>query len=146
MTWTQFMDMHSGGGTKHKYEYIYIEAPENEARVIFYNRFGTSPDRVSCTCCGEDYSVTESTTLEQATAYNRGCRYISEGNARGRYLEHGEPVPDGWKLSGFQGFHDKQLTLAEYIETSGVHIIRDSDVRPGERVGSVPEQGFVWQD
>lgn len=36
--WTEFWDMHSGGGQKEKWAKIYIEAPEEEARVIFYNR------------------------------------------------------------------------------------------------------------
>ena len=63
MTWTQFWDMHSGGSLKEQWQYIYIEAPEDEARVIFYNRFDHSPDRVTCTCCGEDYSVSEDADL-----------------------------------------------------------------------------------
>ena len=76
--WTSFMDMHSGGGTKEEpYEYIYIEAPENEAITIFYNRFGHNPHRVTCTCCGEDYSVSSDETLELITAYNRGSGKIS---------------------------------------------------------------------
>lgn len=75
MPWTQFWDMHSGGDLKEKpYHMIYIEAPKDEARVIFYNRFGHNPERVSCTCCGEDYSVSEEPTLEQLTGYHRGCR------------------------------------------------------------------------
>jgi hypothetical protein len=70
--WTEFMDMHSGGGCKEEpYEYIYIQAPEEEARVIFYNRFGHDPDRVSCTCCGQDYSVTEYDSLDKATEFER---------------------------------------------------------------------------
>ena len=48
--WTLFWDMASGGDTKEEpYENIYIEAPEEEAKVIFYNRFGHNPERVSCT-------------------------------------------------------------------------------------------------
>lgn len=70
--WTRFMDMHSGGGTKEEpYEYIYIEAPVSEAKVIFYNRFGHNPERVTCTCCGEDYSIDAEETLEKATEYER---------------------------------------------------------------------------
>jgi hypothetical protein len=66
------MDMHSGGGLKEPpYGYIYIQAPEEEACVIFYHRFGHSPHRISCTCCGEDYSVMEYETLEDATSYKR---------------------------------------------------------------------------
>jgi hypothetical protein len=76
-TWTRFMDMHSGGGTKEKWQYIYIEAPESEAKVIFYNRFGHNPDRVSCTCCGNDYIISEG-PLDQITAYERGCAYSNE--------------------------------------------------------------------
>ena len=44
--WTHFWDMHSGGGQKEKFGHCYIEAPENEAKVIFYNRFGHNPERV----------------------------------------------------------------------------------------------------
>ena len=100
--WTAFMDMHSGGGTKEgSFERIYIEAPEEEAHVIFYNRFGHSPSRVSCTCCGEDYSTTMYDTLEEAMA-SAGAR----------------------------------PTL----------VIPASDIRAAERVGTVPEQGYVWHD
>ena len=78
MTWTQFMDMHSGGTTKVKdFEYIYIEASEQEARSIFTEKFSEDPDSVGCSCCGENFSVTESETLEQSTAYQRNCRYDS---------------------------------------------------------------------
>ena len=60
-TWTQFSDMCSGGGRKEKWDCIWIEAPEDEARVIFNNRFGHDPSKVTCTCCGSDYSVYEET-------------------------------------------------------------------------------------
>lgn len=56
MTWTKFTDMHSGGQLKEApFKSIYIEAPEDEARMIFYNRFGHSASRVTCRCCGSDY-------------------------------------------------------------------------------------------
>lgn len=68
------MDMHSGGGLKEgNYTHIYIQAPEDEARVIFYNRFEHSPDRVTCTCCGSDYSVTSEDSIESLTSYYRNC-------------------------------------------------------------------------
>lgn len=76
--WTRFSDMHSGGGCKEgNYNKIYIEAPQEEAEVIFYNRLGHNPNRVSCTCCGEDYSISEKESLEQLTGYDRNCHYIS---------------------------------------------------------------------
>jgi len=74
--WTRFMDMHSGGGLKEEpYEYIYIEAPEDTAMIIFYNRFGHSPDEVTCECCGADYGIDEYKTIEEATDFRRGCLY-----------------------------------------------------------------------
>lgn len=76
--WTKFMDMHSGGGSKEAWEYIYIEAHEEEAKTIFYNRFGHNPENVTCVCCGDDYSITESETLEEATSYERGGRTLAE--------------------------------------------------------------------
>lgn len=73
--WTQFYDMNSGGGQKEKWSIICIELPEETAKVYFYNRFGHSPNRVSCTCCGEDYSTSTGDTLEDLTHWER--RYTS---------------------------------------------------------------------
>ena len=131
--WTQFMDMHSGGRCKEEpYEFIYIEAPESEARIIFYNRFGHSPSRVSCTCCGEDYSVSEG-TLDQISAYFRGCRY--EENER-RYVE--KPNSERWSR--------EYTRLADYLQSPNVLAIPVFQIKREERLGSVPEQGYVWRD
>jgi len=96
---TRFMDMHSGGGCKEPpYNKIYIEAPEQEAMVIFQNRFGHNPNRVTCTCCGEDYSIDESKSFAQASGYDRNCHseqngkewsYVEE-KAHGKYASSGE--------------------------------------------------------
>jgi hypothetical protein len=70
------MDMHSGGSLKQPpFEYIYIEAEIEIAEQIFNKKFGHDPYDVSCSCCGENYSVSEYTTLEEATDYER-CRSI----------------------------------------------------------------------
>ena len=62
--WTTFVDMSSGGGRKEDFGVCYIEAPEDEAVNVFYSRFGHSPSRVSCTCCGPDYGITEDESLK----------------------------------------------------------------------------------
>ncbi len=154
--WTQCMDMHSGGGQKEDFAYLYIEAPEREARAIFYNRFGHSPDRVSCTCCGEDYSLTESDSLEDATAYNRDLRYVDdvrgrdglyrgEGWVPGFHLEPGQPIPEGRSVrQSYRG--GEGVTLETYLSTKGVKVIRASEITPDERQGDAPEQGYVWRD
>ncbi len=132
-TWTQFWDMHSGGGTKESpYEKIYIEAPEKEATIIFYNRFGHNPNRVSCTCCGEDYSISESDSLEQATGYHRGCKY---DNKKKLYLEEASKE-HSW---------NKFQTIEEYSKNEDVLIIYNKDIKPEERIGEVPEEGYVWR-
>ena len=132
MTWTRFMDMHSGGSCKEKpFEYIYIEAPESEAEVIFYNRFGHNPGRVSCTCCGSDYSVQDHDSLEQASAYDRNCEWSKE---KGEYVEEERERFPG---SGYK-------TLEEYADSPDVLIIPASEIKPEERTGEIPEQGYVW--
>ena len=129
--WTQFMDMHSGGGSKEGWEYIYIEAPKEEAKVIFYNRFDHNPERVTCTCCGDDYSISESNTLEKATAYERGCRWDKEENG---YID--EPDNDSsWK---------SYRTLAEYKQDKSVLFISADEIKNNERTGDVPDEGYVW--
>lgn len=129
--WTKFMDMYSGGGSKEAREYIYIEAPEEEAKVIFYNRFGHSADRVTCTCCGSDYSVSESETLEEATAYERGCMYDKEQK---KYIES----PD------YTRHYRKYRSIDEYKQDAKILIIAAEDIKQDERFGDVPEEGYVW--
>jgi len=125
MPFTLFWDMHSGGYTKEPpFDKIFIEAPEDEAEVIFYNRFGHNPHRVTCTCCGPDYSISEEPTLELATAYHRGCKW-------------GENEYD--TESG-------DVSLDEYLARGDVLVIRAEDIKDEERHGSIPQQGYVWVD
>jgi hypothetical protein len=158
--WTQFWDMHSGGGCKEPpFEKIYIEAPESEARVIFYNRFGHNPERVTCTCCGEDYSTSEHEDLAQLTAYHRGCRSIETPRdpitglyknddqviRRKNYLEEGEEPPEGYKVSE-RMWRNNYQTLEQYIQNADVLVIRADEIKESERHGEVPEQGYVWME
>lgn len=62
--WTQFIDMHSGGGRKLNADYIYIEATEDEAVELFEEIFGRHPYGVTCECCGDDYLISEETEGE----------------------------------------------------------------------------------
>jgi len=155
------MDMHSGGGTKEAWEYIYIEAPEEEAKLIFYNMFGHSPERVSCTCCGEDYSISDYPSLKGASAYDRNCRAIEtkrgddpilKAREGGCYLEENEVPPDGYTVSSSPRFReyvpfDEWLTHAgETTYTESFRLINEADIQPKLRQGIVPEQGYVWRD
>ena len=129
---TQFWDMHSGGGTKEApYEKIYIEAPLEEAMIIFYNRFGHNPERVSCTCCGSDYSIQEYPNLHQATGFHRGCDY---DNKLREWVE--KPKYNGEKVE----------SLKKYLEREDVLFIKKSTIKKEERTGTLPRQGYIWCD
>lgn len=168
--WTLFWDMHSGGGAKEKnYDKIYIEAPEDEAIVVFYNMFGHNPNRVSCTCCGEDYSISESETLEQASAYHRNCEWgyfrpdgtrcskddawvLGKGTKKGyteRYIEKQEESririrgEYNTKKSDKWGLY---MTVAKYVKQKDVLVIRATAIKPEQRKGEVPKSGYVWVD
>jgi hypothetical protein len=130
--WTLFWDMYSGGTCKQKsYEKIYIEAPEHEASVIFYNRFDHSPTRVSCTCCGEDYDITEHDSLRQATAYFRNCKYCDKTES---YIEK----PNNEYMVR------ELISLPDYLKQEDVLVIYDEDIEDSERDGTVPQEGYVW--
>lgn len=179
--WTQFWDMHSGGGTKvvrlpdgsfidgnrftdqgQPIDRIYIEAPEDEAKVIFYNRFGHNPERVSCTCCGEDYSISSGENLAQVTGYHRNCRaletprdknglfkppddqwfkehYYLEPEDETEAVRRGYAVDTRFSRGGYQ-------TLEDYMNNNDVLFIPAMHIKPEERKGEVPEQGYVWMD
>jgi hypothetical protein len=129
--WTRFRDMHSGGGCKEKpFETILIEAQEAEAKVIFYNRFGHNPERVTCTCCGEDYSINSHESLSQITAFDRGCRY--EGSQ--------------WIKRPDRRYHPTLdvMPLNDYLSKAHLLVIRAEEIKPSERQGDVPQQGYVW--
>jgi hypothetical protein len=126
--WTHFYDMHSGGRQKLQWQHIFIEAPQAEAEVIFYNRFGRNPNKITCTCCGEDYSISEHEALAQATGYQRNCAY--EGD-----LKYVERQGESWR---------PYLTLEEYLKSDLAHFVYAAEVRDSERVGEVPSQGYVW--
>lgn len=119
--WTRFFDMHSGGGRKEDFEYLYIEADIKTAKIIFYNRFGHNPERVTCTCCGEDYSITEYNSLEEATAYERQCRFVNN------------------KYDFSTG-----MSIEDLEKEKQVLILRDRDIKPEEKIGELPTQGYVW--
>lgn len=132
MKWTRFMDMHSGGGCKESpYEKILIEAPKKEAKVIFYNKFGHNPERVTCTCCGDDYIISEHDTLEQATAYDRGCAYDDKLR---QYVEK----------ESTEQYRKPYLTIEQYKNLPDVLIISTNQIADSERIGEVPKQGYVW--
>ena len=144
--WTHFWDMHSGGRQKLAWGHIYIEADEKTAKSVFYARFDRNPDRVTCTCCGGDYNVDEYATLQEATAYQRGCAWDKE---TGNYAEHVGP----------ETYARKYMTLEDY-EALGratddndndddpiagrVLIIRKDEITPEQKLRDVPQQGYVW--
>jgi hypothetical protein len=72
---TRFMDMHSGGSLKTSYTHIYIDEPIGEAVRTFKELFKRNPDNITCECCGEDFVYDEYSSLEEATAYDRGCEW-----------------------------------------------------------------------
>lgn len=133
MPWTYFWDMHSGGGQKLKWAHIYIEAPKEEAIKVFYHRFGRNPNRVTCTCCGEDYAIDEEADLAQLTGYDRGLGTDESGNT---YIEG--------KRSEFALSESGPRTMEEYRKDKDTLFIDAKDIKPEERKGDVPEEGYVW--
>ena len=157
MPWTRFMDMHSGGGTKEPpYQYILIEAPEEEAKVIFYNRFRHNPERVTCTCCGDDYSIGEHATLDDATGFDRGCDFAHFRPDGTECAESEAWVPGKGMTPGYTQHYAERpakkyafreyTTLEDYLKNPDVLVIREADIKPKERSGEVPTQGYVWRD
>ena len=172
MTWTQFHDMHSGGSQKLEWPHIFIEAPEQEAKAVFYNRFGRSPDRVTCTCCGGDYTTMEFDDLAQATGFERNCLYNSEEK---RYEERVRERPHGggtYEINTYMGTGanenesmktkteylkvgpDPYVTLEDFIAsgTGGLFghyvplVIFAKDIQDHERMADLPDEGYVWVD
>jgi hypothetical protein len=129
--WTRFMDMHSGGKQKEPFAYCYIEAPQKKAELIFYNLFKHNPHRITCTCCGEDYSISTEKTLSQISADDRNCAWDKESQ---KYIE--KPRSDG-----YGGLYRK---VSELDLDSRIRIIRCKDITPDLLIGYMPKQGYTW--
>lgn len=130
--WTRFMDMRSGGSYREKWHKILIEAPKDEAKVIFYSRFDHYPGDSCMFCNGEVYSISEEESLAQITAFDRGCEYAyfrpdgtecpkgeawepAKGKIKGyssRYVER--PCGDRWR---------PYIPLDEYLSKDTVLVI-----------------------
>jgi hypothetical protein len=67
---TRFYDMCSGGRQKLEHDVIFIEGDEASATARFMAVFGRDPHNVTCSCCGQDYSVWECDTTEDEHAEN----------------------------------------------------------------------------
>lgn len=132
--WTRFYDMHSGGGLKEDWSKIHIQAPEDEACIIFQNRFGHNPYRVTCTCCGSDYSVSSDIDLAQLTGYDRECDMDSNS-----YIEQRGKYYDGTPRPNYQ-------TLEQYLYSPDALFIKAEDIKPEEREGELKRQGYIWMD
>lgn len=72
---TRFLDMHSGGFLKTSYSHIYIDEPLGEAIKTFKEILKHDPDNITCDCCGTDFVYEEYESLDEATAYDRGCEW-----------------------------------------------------------------------
>lgn len=154
--WTHFMDMSSGGYRKLKWEHIFIEAPLAEAKVIFYNRFKRNPERVTCTCCGADYSISEHADLAQATAFERGCDYgyvLPDGTEKTDEDWQALPLEGRRELNKYERYFERKsrrfayreyVTLEDYIKSDHAHFIPAEHIEAHERRGNVPPEGFVW--
>ena len=159
--WTRFMDMHSGGSQKEKWPYIYIEAPEKEAISVFYNRFGHNPKRVTCACCGADYSISSNEDLAQLTAYDRGCiplksKKYKSGKDKGLYrptpknikywYEKGEHPSKGFELNlEYKSFQSTYRPLKKFMKDKLMNcFIPAKKIKLEELTIDVPEEGYIW--
>jgi len=120
MSWTQFRDMHSGGAIKEPpYEEIYIESPkgEHQAIDIFVSVFGHDPTDIACDCCGQNYSIDEYYSLDEASAF--AC------NIPWDYKSH-KPKP---KIQ--YAYKQYEITLDEYILRKHVKVIHFNELSGG---------------
>jgi hypothetical protein len=69
-----------------------------------------------------------------------------DSKTEGRYIEKDEELPEGFVVNKRSRYKKDYLTLKEYIEREDVLVIYKDDIRPSEREGTVPTQGYVWQD
>ena len=80
----------------------YVEAAsEEEAISIFEQKFDQHPDYITCSCCGEDYSIATHESLEQMSGHDRKCKWVMTATGVPAYEE--EPSrPDCMTLEQYK--------------------------------------------
>lgn len=112
MTVTRFKDSFSGGSQKTDYEYIYIEAPFQEAIDHFEERFDRDPRRVTCECCGKDFDIRTYEDIQQATGWERDCTF-----------------DDGWYIEEARDPHYSQYrTVDEWLDRDDTLYIESGSI------------------
>jgi hypothetical protein len=141
--------MHSGGLTKikengHDINHIYIEADQKTAERYFEQLFDRDPHYTTCDCCGEDYSITEYSSLAEATAYERNCRYIKPAKVDPTlgfqdpvyktaeykthyYLEADEHPPEGYVVDG-PSYTREYQTVEQYAAKPDVKVLTKKQI------------------
>jgi hypothetical protein len=110
MIWFQFWDMSSGGTQKTPWKHVFVEAKDVfAAEEIFERKTGRNPHHETCSCCGEDFAIHHDSSLEQVTAYQRGCDY---DEAKKEYVD-----------SPRRG-RQARVTLEEFIARPEILVIR----------------------
>lgn len=84
---------------------------------------------MTCTCCGEDYSISEDEDLAHLTAFHRGCAYDNTG-----YLEEADT----------RFGVGKYIPLETYRYSDEALFIPAEEIKPEDRQGEVPRQGYIW--
>lgn len=59
------------------------------------------------------------------------------------YFESEEDIPEGWTKGGY-GKPEKYKTLEQHLSSGEALAIYEKDIKPEERRGSLPSQGYVW--
>lgn len=121
--------MHSGGDKTLEWEVIYIEGSVAQAVEIFEQKFGRSPYSISCECCGEDYSVDDDSDLEQASGYERNCKYDDEAE---KYVA--DPS------------NEKYLTIEQYKQRDDVLIIPKEKSRVYSQKAELKHDSIIPDD
>lgn len=85
--WTEFMDMHSGGGTKCYFDKIFIEGTAFEAMQDFVKIFHRDPGNTTCDTCGGDYSISTHKSLDDSYWYSPNL--LEKNGVVNSYEEYG---------------------------------------------------------
>lgn len=144
--------MHSGGSQKEPFSILYIQAPEREARSVFYSRFGHNPERVTCSCCGSDYSVSSdpSASPEEITGFHRNAFYAVPkakhlDYSQAKYFDRREDIPDDWEIRRDMGEREV-LSLEDYFAQDDIAVIYAKEIEEYERHVTVPDELGMWDD
>lgn len=134
--WTKITNNYNGGSAFMPYDYVFIEADENDACMIFATKFVVDHRNEVCDCLFDNLNVDSGPSIKSLTVYDRGCEY---DKSKGEWVESQRLGAESW---------NPYISVEDFLikNRDKVLIIRKHEFPEGWKEMNIYKQRMTWED